>query len=812
MFDNSRRWTYQRAAFCALPLVGGLVLFCLLTASAQTKGIGGNPKLKGATVTFDNAGQGLEHEDNIWMYLQVGQYHTTEDSIGNCADCNNHNGYDSYKRIDVNLGQLNTGITLAEFQQQGGQLIIDRHGNFGGAHGNSDWHTGISLTLVFDNGAKYSVSWPIQQMHCDSYRPHSTWRGQFFWNPKATVRATKVDPPLGDGKTHSVNVPPQFESVKPNYVMSSTGDYFTSGEEAGPEITPVIGPQPGTGPLKGFVDLHTHPLSNLGFGGKVVHGGPDIGSLLPDDIDCNHDVRALSMRHALSDCSPTHGTPGLNLNPIAGSIGFGCGDFIRWAVIFADQKANNAWVCAGSSGHGAPDFNEWPNWNDITHQAMWVDWIRRTYLGGLRVMVALAVNSQILGDAVAGHGDYPTDDKNSADLQIKETKAFVSRHSDFMEIAYSPADLERIVRANKLAVVLGIEIDNIGNLNQVHPLTHEAISAEINRLYNEGVRYVFPIHLTDCAFGGTAVYQDLFNYATYYEDGHYWKLDCVTNSNHQFSAIIPLPADVPDSLRKVPGLVPLISLNIRGLNDLIGEALTVKLHRTLPAPPNNHCPTNLGEVNDMGLLPDGEFAVMEMMRHGMFIDIDHMSDKSKNMAISIAERNHYPLNSGHAGLRTFGPLDWDGNPNQINERSMSTNQYARIAKLHGMAGIGVSGLNSYQWTTMYKDVLNVMGGTKAGAALGTDADGMSPLWPPRPNSSVQYPKTFPMCSLGTKKWNYNDPKNGGVAHYGLIPDFLKDVQTDIRGGGGEVYNNLMSGADYFLQTWKICENQKTNIK
>lgn len=75
-----------------------------------------------------------------------------------------------------------------------------------------------------------------------------------------------------------------------------------------------------------------------------------------------------------------------------------------------------------------------------------------------------------------------------------------------MEVAYSPADLERIVRSNRLAVVVGIEIevDNIGNLQAVRPLTTQAISAEIQRLCDEGVRYIFPVHIIDNPFGGRA--------------------------------------------------------------------------------------------------------------------------------------------------------------------------------------------------------------------------------------------------------------------------------------------------------------------
>jgi hypothetical protein len=59
-----------------------------------------------------------------------------------------------------------------------------------------------------------------------------------------------------------------------------------------------------------------------------------------------------------------------------------------------------------------------------------------------------------------------------------------------------------------------------------------------------------------------------------------------------------------------------------------------------------------------------------------------------------------------------------------------------------------------------------------------------------------------MSTLGNKSWDYN---TAGVAHYGMLADFLQDVQRNYGTNGGAVYDNVMSGADYFLQTWKICE-------
>jgi microsomal dipeptidase-like Zn-dependent dipeptidase len=556
----------------------------------------------------------------------------------------------------------------------------------------------------------------------------------------------------------------------------------------------TINIEPATGKLRGFVDLHTHPLSNVGFGGKLIYGGLDIGSLLPADPDCHKNVRAANMQQALGHDGSTHGSFGVGVGiPVAGlpgdvGVSNSCGDALRELVIHQVQTpAPGAPPMANESSdaRGAPDFNEWPVWDDATHQKMWVDWIHRAYLGGLRVMVALAVNNKTLGDMTAGPGDYPTDDKDSADKQIAETKAFVLRHANFMEIASSSADLERIVRANKLAVVLGVEIDNIGNFNKVNPLTNAEISAEIDRLVNEGVRYIFPIHLIDNPFGGTALYQDLFNYSNDRESGHWWNPTCVSGIFYNFQD--------------------------QG-NLLFNAGVLAKLGTHFDAPHYPACTNGTtGQVNSLGLTPPGEFAIKEMMRHGMLIDIDHMSDKSQTMTIAIAKGVGigYPLNSGHSGLR---------GPTGGNERSMSAAHYAAVGQLHGMAGIGSVNTDAWAWAKAYSQAIGAMG-PGAVAGFGTDTDGLEIGMPPRtspshPSVSSHYSDAFPMSSAGTKTWNYD---RDGVAHYGMLTDFLVDVRTAPTSGPGTmsgaqlVDDNLMLGADYFLEMWKRCEQLKTQV-
>src|SRR5262249_11593678 len=82
--------------------------------------------------------------------------------------------------------------------------------------------------------------------------------------------------------------------------------------------------------LRGWADLHTHLMSTLAFAGKLFHGAPDEGSLLPavqmlGATQCEFDVTAGTPQRALGDDAVTHGdhaqTPA-------------CGDDLRKALIW----------------------------------------------------------------------------------------------------------------------------------------------------------------------------------------------------------------------------------------------------------------------------------------------------------------------------------------------------------------------------------------------------------------------------------------------------------------------------------------------
>jgi microsomal dipeptidase-like Zn-dependent dipeptidase len=537
--------------------------------------------------------------------------------------------------------------------------------------------------------------------------------------------------------------------------------------------------------LIGWVDMHTHPMSHLGFGGKCLHGAPDVGILVPaipkgeafGTIGCFRYKRAESINEALCNCNVTHGGPGLDNQ---------CGDELRKFLI---RKVENE--LKAKTGHheeraqGFPELNSWPAHNDLTHQQMWIDWVKRTYQNGLRIMVALSVNSATYSAAFSGPGDINPDDVSSSDIQITEIIEMVKRHNgsagavdNWMEIALSAKDVRRIVNANKLAIVLGIEVDNIGNFhknNNVDPYnvtetTKAIVRTELNRLYDQGIRYIFPIHAIDNKFGGSAVYQNAFDFSNYHQNGKFWDIEC---------------AEPTDSIGYK-------YTHYDWIVGLAGAKMGVDIARRPPQPPS----CSHGHKNKLGLTPLGEFAIHEMMKKGMIIDVDHMSDKGIESVLRIAERFNYPVNSGHNGIRSA-----QGGA----ERALKFSQYKRLSKLGGMAGLGTAEATAASFKQNYLELLITM--NYDGVGIGTDANGMEKLPISTTTSRVVYDNNFQRCKTGNRTWDYNKE---GVAHYGLLPDFFKDVQN--QAGGQAVIDALNRSAEYFAQMWEKCERQKTQVR
>ena len=337
----------------------------------------------------------------------------------------------------------------------------------------------------------------------------------------------------------------------------------------------------------------------------------------------------------------------------------------------------------------------------------------------------------------------------------------------WMEIALSPGHLRQIVEADKLAVVIGVELDDIGNFvaDRLTPTVKQYRSV-LQDLHDHGVRYLFPVHVTDSLVAGAAIYESDFARANKFQNRKWWSISCTSGEG--------------------------ITNRIGGGWDLFQLFKLGDAGGDIPVP---DCAEGMGHKNARGItIPFGRSAISEMMKMGFLIDIDHMSQRAVRDMLALANADAafpYPLVSGHNVLRG-GPQD-----GLHAENSRTIAEYEAIARSGGMAGLGFARSSA---VAFLEEIGRISHSVRAlPLALGSDTNGLVelPVSPEcRGKSCVDY-SLFPPASSGNKSWDYNEE---GVAHFGLIPDFLKHVEG--LPGGRSAIAKLYSGAEAFAQTWE----------
>ena len=528
---------------------------------------------------------------------------------------------------------------------------------------------------------------------------------------------------------------------------------------------------------------------------------------------CNlADTRALNIGDALGTCTSTHGGWDAFTNT--------CGDTWRNFVVNTfSNMADHTTSHDGPVREDSPTFVRWPKWNDVHHQQMWIEWVKRAYDGGLRVMVSLAGNSLTLAKAIAGNA--PFDDKTAADVQLDELQQYAARNSSFVEIAKSAADLRRIVGQDKLAIVPGIELDHLGGFgNNTPDPTPDQMRAEIRRLYGKGVRYVLPVHAANNSLGGTALYESMFLFANLFQTGS------------QIDAVCSIPSE---NIGK--------RLNTGDLDWVFAITNALGVQRF----PNN-CPVGVGFKNARGLQPLGKVAIDEMMTLGIMLDLDHAGQKTTVEMVDYTSSSSptgsallrkvgldYPLVTGHNGPR----------PNvaskDTSERSLPEASYTTLAGRGSISGVGSDSAEAGHWIESARAVMKL----GMPIAFGSDVNGMAnlprPPWANAPDTEPTSPAPPFACKRanasgstaqcieylnddgskpagssatfkraksvnGSRTWDYNTE---GVAHFGLFPDFLLDVE---RRGGTDVVSAMYDGAEKLAQSWAKADTVAEKIR
>jgi hypothetical protein len=537
------------------------------------------------------------------------------------------------------------------------------------------------------------------------------------------------------------------------------GDYW----EADPEA-----------PLWGFADLHAHLMAHLAFGGKAFWGTP---------YDPEH-LGAEGIEYALSSCEPIHGGL-INVNPEFGH----------------------------PAGGGWPEFIIWPRFTTIVHQQAYIDWIYRAYQGGLRLVTCLAVNNELL--AVKSNPNMPHDDKSTIERQVvamKEMAAFIDTQSGgpgkgWLQIVYSPEQARQVIGENKLAVVLGIEVDSLGNwrnyddldklchgdLNQARKL----IAEELDWLYGLGIRQITPIHLTNNAFGGTAIYLRLLEMVNLFVTGDPWTVEDRWESGVRYR----LDQDSNDAFDDIERTVVVSGRHLRAMHrsTLIDHIPGIRnLYEAFDAPKLRG-----GHANTRSLNRYGEVLMEELMAHGIIIDVDHMSEKTMDAALAIVEARNYPVICSHAWFRDllfsaqveFDPVRHEhygtSDVHKVaHEAGKRGDQIERIGRLGGVVAPiinqgDIAGLcrglpdragkipepcagSSTSWAQAFVYAVDKMNGR--GVAIGTDINGAAGLPGPRFGTYAAFGVHKDALRIGQRRGEI-DRQTNGVAYNTPLSDY-----------------------------------------
>ncbi len=527
--------------------------------------------------------------------------------------------------------------------------------------------------------------------------------------------------------------------------------------------------------LPGFVDLHTHLMSHLGFGGVIFHGAPygeadEALGVCPSGDDATHAEGHSRVESILRD-------------DILGAV---------FGTSYHDNE-------------GFERFTYWPAYNSFTHQTMYYEWVKRAYEGGMRAMVVLAVNGDymfgakdnglpdiIKGIAIATN---PELDLNDMETLRRQTEAVFAMQEwidarnggtgqGWFRVVSSPAEAREVIAAGKLAVILGSEVDYLLNCT-ADDCDPEQITEGVQALYDLGLRYIFPIHLKTNGFGGAAIYNLIAGGETY--DCKHYSKDCNTQGLTDYGRQVLL------ALMKKGMMIDVGHMSAKALS----ETLQIAEQQTYPGIVTGH--TGLYDMANLDNRHEANLRGTDLRR---IIDLGGM----------------------------IGLIPGQGNLDQVGEWRNADGTY--IA--HACGGTSQTFVQSYLYL---KDLVGDRA-YDGRISVGTDFNGFAHMPGPRfgdhacpggssgieqpdssrvvypfaPDPQLRNPATAPggvqlgRYQFGSRLFDYN---TDGAAHIGLMPDFFEDLRQ--QGLKRSDLEPVYRSADYLTIMWQNAIDRSVDI-
>lgn len=546
------------------------------------------------------------------------------------------------------------------------------------------------------------------------------------------------------------------------------------------------------GDLYGIAEIHAHLMTNFGFGGGgIFHGAP---------------FHRLGVEHALPDCAAFHGPAGrkdLVGYFYDGGSGFDLDVLLPIALTGQATQDNHRTA-------GYPQFTDWPNARlRATHQTLYYRWLERARLAGLRLLVQHATGNSVLCELITGLGSqavrYSCNDMVSVDRQIAEVRE-MERYIDaqsggpgqgWFRVVESPARAREVIRAGKLAVVLGIEISNLFDCFSTPrvgtaPCTPESVAATVDHYRDLGVRVVFPVHKYDNAFSAGDGSGGIIEIGNVINSGHWSSFlpECpgpsaaFDNGGVTFGGL-----NKPREQYDAPP-----PLDMSGFQqDVIGTLLPYLADIRAPPLEGEYCQSH-------GLTPLGESLIRILMARGLIIDVAHLPRRALGRAYELLEAADYPATKTHGDsndgrLYALGGLTGVGFPS-----CGQPGEPGRLVRGLTHAVQEAVARGAYAAEALSFDLNGFAGGRgpRFGAQSGCVEPQDNPVtWP---FTSYDGAITFHPPRLGERVVDFNTE---GMLHIGLLPELIEDVRRD--GATDADLEPLFRSAEAYVRLWERAE-------
>ncbi|MCZ6655832.1 MAG: membrane dipeptidase [Gammaproteobacteria bacterium] len=488
---------------------------------------------------------------------------------------------------------------------------------------------------------------------------------------------------------------------------------------------------------------------------------------------------------------------------------------------------------------GAPHFLHYPRHDTFFHQQMYIDWVYRAYTHGLRLIVVSVTNSETLCEFATQAEGASCDDTDVIERQLSALKhmdRWIHLHEGgWLQWAHSAQEARDIIEDNRLAVVAATEVDTLFGCEK--PENGCDVKAGVELLFDRGVRHVGPIHLANNGLGGNALYNEFFAANNQFLRGSYpTPIECrQTDVTYTFRGGSSLPV-----------AIKLLSFFKSG-----------RWYSPDYAKVTRHC-------NELGLSRHGVAAIRELVLRGMIVDLEHMSDLSSRQSLELLESYDAPAMLSHTWLRKLKPTrleieqrygkkflktHWD---QQRSEMHSPDDLVRKVVESGGVVGLllnqgWVSNANgsmvrndcdtsSKSFAQALHHAHKLTGGS---VGLGTDVNGLAGLPGPRfgldacggEHNQVDQQLNQRNLQRNGRRLRYDGtdlPRAGakpinlarlghedmdlnvqGLAHYGLIPDFLADLRA--IGTPENQIDALFAAALAYVEMWEKAEKAASKL-